>query len=298
MTIDQLRYFVGVAEAQSFTTAAKNNYITQPAISRHINDLEQTLNVRLFIRDTHSVKLTTAGQHFLAYAIEVLKLTREMETRLQNISDGNVGTIRISALTTMASLLAECLASFSGKYPNVQIYIDMLSGTEQKIAIMSHSYDFFFARKDMIEGIESLEYTNVATDNYCLVVNKNYETQIDASNFSTLPDKPMAFLNQLTSPAMCDDVLAICRKRNYTPKIMNYYNRAETAIISVSAGIAISILPISLVRLHPMDNVTAIPLSGEDIKLQLVVAWEKEPINLVAEKFAVIVKELYSNVVS
>jgi len=295
MTINQLRYFVSIAGTQSFTKAAKSNFITQPAISRQMRELEQQLNVKLFLRDTHNVSLTMEGQNFLNYAIDVLEQTHKMETRIQAISRGNIGTIRISAFSSLASVLSECLAMFTKRYPNVQIFLDMLTDKDQMAAINSQAYEFYFTRQDMVKRNDSLEYMNIFADKLCLVINMDDHTQIDANDFSTLSDKPMALINPLASPALFEDVITICRNRNYTPKIINYCNRTETMITLVSAGIATSIMPASLVKYNPVQNIIVIPISGTDTDIPLVVAWEKKSANPIMEKFLLILREQYEN---
>ena len=70
MELQKLIYFVAVAEAKNFTTAAKNNFISQPTLSKHINELEYELGIPLFMRSKHSVYLTPEGNTLLPYAIE------------------------------------------------------------------------------------------------------------------------------------------------------------------------------------------------------------------------------------
>ena len=65
MDMNQLNYFISVAQTLNFTEAAKRNGITQPSISHHINELEKQLGARLFLRDRRSVTLTDAGREFL-----------------------------------------------------------------------------------------------------------------------------------------------------------------------------------------------------------------------------------------
>ena len=73
MNRNQLKYFVAAAEHRSFTKAAEQMYISQPTLSRHIADLENTLNVELFERTTRKVSLTAAGVLFLNEAKQIIK---------------------------------------------------------------------------------------------------------------------------------------------------------------------------------------------------------------------------------
>lgn len=65
MDINRLNEFIVLATHLNYSKAANQLFLTQPALSRHIHDLEQTLGAKLFIRDTHNVYLTSVGQLFL-----------------------------------------------------------------------------------------------------------------------------------------------------------------------------------------------------------------------------------------
>ena len=83
MNINQLRYFIGVAEYQSFTKAASRYYITQTAITQQIRALESHLGVQLFDRNTRPVRLTPEGSVFLREAKAILERVEQAEHLLQ-----------------------------------------------------------------------------------------------------------------------------------------------------------------------------------------------------------------------
>jgi len=73
MEVRKLRYFISVAEHLNFTTAAKELFVAQPAVSQQIASLEKELGIKLLYRDKQSVKLTNAGITFLKDAREILR---------------------------------------------------------------------------------------------------------------------------------------------------------------------------------------------------------------------------------
>ena len=90
MELRHIRYFLAVAEEMNFTRAAEKLCIAQPPLSRQIQDLEQELGTKLFLRKPHALQLTEAGIRFRQYATQVLNLVqkstediREMNTGLQ-----------------------------------------------------------------------------------------------------------------------------------------------------------------------------------------------------------------------
>ena len=77
MTIDQLQYFLALAQCKNFTMAADHLYISQPALSKSIAGLERELHVRLISRSTHSFSLTPAGEEFVKTCTQMLETLRD-----------------------------------------------------------------------------------------------------------------------------------------------------------------------------------------------------------------------------
>lgn len=86
MELRHLRYFVAVAEQQSFTRAAEKLFIAQPPLSRQIQQLEEELGVQLFERGARPLKLTEAGQFFYGHAQQLLAKAADLKSMTQRIS--------------------------------------------------------------------------------------------------------------------------------------------------------------------------------------------------------------------
>ena len=116
----RLRVFHTVAQRLSFTRAAADLFITQPAVTKHIKELEQQLNVQLFKRNGSSITLTGAGKILLQYADRIIQLYAEMETELAQLNNMESGILHIGASTTVAqTILPKILALFKKTYPAV-----------------------------------------------------------------------------------------------------------------------------------------------------------------------------------
>jgi DNA-binding transcriptional LysR family regulator len=116
----RLKVFYTVAQRLSFTKAASELFITQPAVTKHIKELEQQLNVRLFKRNGNNINLTTAGKVLLQYAERIFQTYTELETELAQLSNIEAGTVHIGASTTVAqTILPKLLALFKKTYPAV-----------------------------------------------------------------------------------------------------------------------------------------------------------------------------------
>jgi DNA-binding transcriptional LysR family regulator len=116
----RLKVFYTVAQRLSFTRAAAELFITQPAVTKHIKELEQQLNAQLFRRNGSSIVLTTAGKILMQYAEKIFQTYTELENELAQLNNMESGTVHIGASTTVAqTILPKILALFKKNYPEV-----------------------------------------------------------------------------------------------------------------------------------------------------------------------------------
>lgn len=95
MDINRLNEFITLATLLNYSKAANQLYLTQPALSRHIHDLEQTLGTQLFIRDTHNVHLTSIGEIFLSEAQEIVARYNHALKLVHEVSSSFKGELKI-----------------------------------------------------------------------------------------------------------------------------------------------------------------------------------------------------------
>ncbi|WP_324671565.1 LysR family transcriptional regulator [Hymenobacter sp. GOD-10R] len=98
----RLRVFQTVARHLSFTKAAQELFITQPAITKHIHELELSYKQRLFERRSNRISLAEAGQVLRTHADAVEQLDQELTETLQSLRGGEGGRLRLGASTTLA----------------------------------------------------------------------------------------------------------------------------------------------------------------------------------------------------
>src|SRR5262245_27370558 len=117
----RLQVFHAVAKQMSFTKAAESLFMTQPAVTFQIKQLEEQYSTRLFERGHGRVSLTPAGQIVLEYAERILALSAELDTRLKEMTGRLAGPLAIGASSTIAEfMLPRILGEFKSRYPEVQ----------------------------------------------------------------------------------------------------------------------------------------------------------------------------------
>jgi DNA-binding transcriptional LysR family regulator len=124
MELRHLRYFVAIAEEQSFTRAAERLWVAQPGLSTQIRRLEAELGVKLFTRHTRGVELTEAGKVFLERARAALAAADAARATGADVDAGLVGAIRLGIATGARwHLVASLLASFAEHHPDVEVTV-------------------------------------------------------------------------------------------------------------------------------------------------------------------------------
>lgn len=122
MDLDQMRYFIAVAECRSVTKAAQQLYISQPSLSRCIAAVEEEAGTLLLDRTSRPLSLTFAGQQYYATAKKMLELNDDLNRQLKDITDCSSGQIIIGCSSQRAAYtLPAVLPKFMERYPGIQI---------------------------------------------------------------------------------------------------------------------------------------------------------------------------------
>ena len=173
----RLKVFASVARNLSFTRAAQELYISQPAISKHIRELEGAYHVRLFERQGNRVALTPAGQLLLTHADRLLDGYRQLEYDMHLLQGEHTGELRLGASTTIAQyVLPPILGAFIRKFPQVEL--SLLNGNSREVeeALRQHRIDV-----GLVEGIyrmPNLKYTPFLQDELVAVVHTRSKLRI------------------------------------------------------------------------------------------------------------------------
>lgn len=169
----RLQVFHTVARRLSFTKAAEELYITQPAVTKHIREIETHFKLQLFERKGTRIKLTPAGETLLNYTEELFSVYRNLEFEMNGFTQRHSGKLRIGASTTVAQyVLPPVLAAFHQKFTDIKVSL-ITNNTEQiEQALQNKSIDL-----GIIEGQSKnalFRYTEFIKDEIVLVANANH----------------------------------------------------------------------------------------------------------------------------
>jgi len=168
----RLKVFYTVAQRLSFTKAATELFITQPAVTKHIKELEAQLNVQLFRRNGSNIVLTAAGKIVLDYAEKIFNSYNELETELAQLNNLEAGTLHIGASTTVAqTILPKILALFKKTYPAVSFTFSQGNTDQITQSVLAEKVDIA-----IVEGAAhypQISYAPFAKDEIVLVTRAN-----------------------------------------------------------------------------------------------------------------------------
>lgn len=123
--LSQYKIFYAVAKAGNISKAAKELFISQPAISKTISKLEESLGISLFTRNSRGVQLTAEGQVLYSHVSNAFDTLSRGENELKRIKDFNIGQIRIGVSNTLCKyILLPYLKGFVEEYPHIKVVID------------------------------------------------------------------------------------------------------------------------------------------------------------------------------
>lgn len=184
----RLQVFHAVARHLSFTRAAEALFMTQPAVTFQIKQLEEHFNTRLFERGHGRISLTPAGEVVLEYAEKILALSSELETRLGEMTGQMRGPLMVGASTTVAEfMLPRILGEFNSLYPQVRARLTVANSESIESRVADHSLDV---------GLVELQTKN-----------PNLQSEVccdDELQVICTPDYPLNGMHSVTPKALLD----------------------------------------------------------------------------------------------
>jgi DNA-binding transcriptional LysR family regulator len=146
MELRHLRYFVAVAEERNFTRAAQRLHMAQPPLSRQIQQLEDTLEVQLFQRNSRPLNLTETGKFFYAHAVQLLAQTAELESMTRRV--GNIQrSLSVGFVgSTLYGMLPKVIRRFRDENATVELSLHEMSTVDQIRALKDGRLDVGFGR--------------------------------------------------------------------------------------------------------------------------------------------------------
>ena len=176
MTLNQLKYFIAVARCLSFTEAARTLFMTQPALSRQIQAMEEELGTRLFVREKKTLKLTPGGSVLYNGLPDFLRQYEGLMSDARNANRGHEGRLRLGILDIydISDLLPPVVSAFQKSYPQIRLTLERYSLGELPELLYEDRLDIICTYGFSLFDKPDLVTVNVHRFDSCIMLSRDH----------------------------------------------------------------------------------------------------------------------------
>ncbi len=251
-TLDQLRILKAIASEGSFKRAADSLYVSQPAVSLQVQNLERQLDVPLFDRGGRRAQLTEAGHLLLSYGEKILSLCQETCRALEDLQNLQGGTLIVGASqTTGTYLLPRMIGMFRQKYPDVAVQLHVHSTRRTAWSVANGQIDLAIVGGEIpTELLEALDVVPYATDELALILPPSHP-MVQQETIQKEDLYKLQFISldsQSTIRKVIDQVLTRCGIDTRRLKIEMELNSIEAIKNAVQSGLGAAFVSVSAIE--------------------------------------------------
>ena len=258
MELRHLRYFVAVADSGHITRAAAELSIQQPPLSQQIRALETEFGLALFKRHPKGVTLTDAGKTLLVDARRILQDVAAMQQRMAGVASGLQGLLRVGFTSSAAAhrFTPEALRACRGQYPEIALALSENNAAEIIEAVASSRLDCGLLRVPVARPA-GLVFEPLLSEAVVVALPLDHRlAQPGASGrlrklrLRELRDEGLILVRRPGAPGLYANLLALCEKQGFQPRVVAEVDRMMTNLNLVAAGAGISVVPASMQGTH------------------------------------------------
>jgi len=269
MEVDQLRYFLRVAGRSNFTRAAEDLGISQPALSRSIQKLEEELGQPVFERKARSVSLTEAGVLLQSRAQQVLTIIED--TKAEITDDGQSGRVRVGAIPTIAPyFLPNLLRQFSSEFPNSSLIVQ--ENTTDSLLKSCTQGEIDLAILALPVPTKYLEVEELFEEELLLVLPPEHPL-VEKLKIRLSDVEPLPFVLLDEAHCLSDNIVSFCRQRSFQPVAVERTSQLTMVQELVSLSHGVSMIPAMARVLDQSDRRVYRSLTGRKPTRKIAVVW-------------------------
>lgn len=274
MDIRHLEYFSEVAKHLSFTKAASTLHVSQPSISKAIQNLESELGVQLFYRSPKQLELTDAGKAVLVNAKNVLEAFKNLTLELTDIAELKKGEISIGIPPIMgAAFFSKLVSQYKEIYPLVKIHLTEVGSKKIKEGVEDGSLDIGLVCNIPIKS-DTFEVIRLLSDPLMAIMHReNPLSSRGVINLLELQQEPFVLYRKDFS--LYDRIIDVCSKNGFVPTITCESSQKDFIIEMVGAKLGIALLPSRICKEINDPKIVSIPIAFSELNLELGMIWKK-----------------------
>lgn len=274
MTLQQLKYYCTVCECGSITKAAQKVYVTQPAVTAAIRELEKEYAVRLVNKDGKRIRLTGAGEGFYQYASQMLENAQKFDQQVREMVNQNK-KIRIGITKSAgSSVYTEYFSKHAGEYQDVELTLTVNASSILLEKLREQELDVLLLLNHGIDPMDDLETAELKKTEMLYCMSKEHALASEPSlTVPMIADEPMISTKQDDHKQKALIRLFQTMGCQKEPRITLRFEQLDTALKMVEANLGTGYFPAESVRQYA--GIVGKPLEG-DLSIPIYVVWSKE----------------------
>lgn len=274
LSLYKLEVFSAVVESGSFSSAAERLYLTQPAVSQHIQDLEASLGVKLFKRGRRGVSLTAAGETLRDYTSCILRLVAEAESAVTNVEQLSGGQVRIGATPGAGMyLLPDWMRAFQRRFPNLAISLTTDVTAQVTAGILNHTLDMGFIEGEPDNNGRLAQLALQEVNQYVIVGQGHDWCGREAVAIRDLNGQPFITRTRDSQTRVWLDQLM--NEYGVTVNVVAEFDNPEAIKQAVISGMGLAIMPEYVVRRErDLRLLRAVPVADANLVRTLKLVWD------------------------
>jgi len=272
LEFSELAAFVVLAGELHFRKASERLFLSQPALSKKIQRLEEKLKGALFVRSRRKVALTDAGKRFLPKAAKLLQDAEDAFRETQAAFEGRAGTLRIGfGIASVSEVLPRTILRFRKLYPDVELQMREMPSPSQVTALIESRLDAGILR--MPVSNQKLVSVPLFSEHLVLAAPADVPSRPKAG-INGFRNSGFIFVSPSVSKTFHDRVLSLCLRAGFIPRVVQEANEILTILHLVRAGVGVSLVPRSALRLK-VPGVRFHELGWKEPLWRIGIAWNR-----------------------
>ena len=265
--LPDLQAFVAVAERNSFRQAANDLFISQPALSRRIDKLEEALGVKLFERTTRRVQLTNVGQAFLVNVRDALNGLEDAVLGVADLAAHRTGTVTLACVPSAVwHFLPDVLKRYTAQFPKIRVRVHDESAQDVLNLVLTGEADFGIC----FTGAENPEinFQPIYVESYVLAMRRDHPLagRKKLSWKDTVDERYISVAKSSGNRSVLDAALAGVEKH---PWISCEINHVSGILALVESGLGVAAVPGLSILAQRQGAVIGVPLVNPSVKRTL-----------------------------
>ncbi len=246
LELRHFKYFMEVAEELHFRRAAEKLFISQPGLSRQIQQMEEELGVKLLIRNKRNVALTAAGKYLQE---ELKKFFNNLDftiRQLKLIEAGEEGEVRIGFVgSAMQNVIPKLLLDINRKFPSLHTHLIEMANQDQLNALLHEKLDIGFARLEHVP--DEIAIKTIFEDTFSLVLPEDHPvSEHNYKNLLQMKEESFILFSSDYSRGYYNQVMSLFEEAGFTPRVSHRSVHASTIFRLVENKLGIAIVPTTL----------------------------------------------------